>query len=263
MNSSLKIFLQFFYRDWYVYFKRIRYYIINYCLIYPLVYSISFIYLTPQTFSLGDQTETVVVSLLSGNIMLVMLNITWIIISGLLYDFEYNRYIDFQIMRLQPAWVILEYISFASLFGFLFIVPFFPMSKLIVRNMLDTSHASWPQVVAVVFAGAWCCAAYTMLAVCAMKNVRQISTFWIRFSLPLFMLGGFWVPWSVTYKASPLLGNIMRLNPFMYFTEGIRRAITGSADFFSVPTCIAMLLGYAVIFYAASLYFFNKKVDPV
>jgi ABC-type polysaccharide/polyol phosphate export permease len=96
-----------------------------------------------------------------------------------------------------------------------------------------------------------------------MKNTRQISGLWIRVNIPLFVLGGFWVPWFTIFQVSNIAGYIVLLNPFIYVTEGLRRAITGSEFYFSIPTCIIGLLGFSALFYATACYAFNKKMDPV
>ncbi len=263
MHNTLGVFLQFFYRDIYVYAKRIRFYITNYLLIYPVIYITSMVYLSPNTYALGDNTTVLMISLLSGNLVLLMLNLAFNIISPMLFDREYTHFVDYQIRHLQPYAFLAQQVLFTTLFSFMLVLPFFPIGKLLLWHSLDLSHTSWPLLIILLLCATLCCSTYTMLAVCAMSNIKQIKTFWVRVSIPLFVLGGFWAPWHTIYEASPLLGYLMLLNPCMYITEGLRQVLTGSSTYFSAWICIGMLLCFACSFFICSCYFFKKQMDPV
>ncbi len=263
MNHTFAVFLQFLYHDIYVYAKRIRFYIINYLLIYPVVFITGFAYFAPNTYMLGDNTTVLMISLLSGNLLLLMLNLAFNIISPMLFDREQTHFIDYQIRHLQPYAFLAQQILFTTFFSFLLVLPFFPISKLLLWHTLDLSQTSWPLLITLLLCATLCCSTYTMLAVCAMSNIQQIKTFWVRVSIPLFVLGGFWAPWHTIYETSNLLGYLMLLNPFMYVTEGLRRTITGSQNYFSAWICIGMLICFSLSFFISSCYFFKQQMDPV
>jgi ABC-2 type transport system permease protein len=263
MNHTLAVFLEFMYRDMYVYAKRIRFYITNYVLLYPFIYIMCYAYLTPNTYKLADTTCVLMISLLSGNLLLILLNLSFSLISPMLFDRQQTRFIDYQIRHLPPYAFLAQQITFTTLFTFLFVLPFFPVSKLLLWHSLDLSRTSWLQLIALLLFGSLCCNTYTMFAICMMSRIDQIKILWVRVSIPLFMLGGFWAPWHTIYKASPLLGYLMLLNPFIYVTEGLRFAITGSADYFSAWLCVGILVILSLAFFTSSWYFFNKRLDPV
>ncbi|MEX0849004.1 MAG: ABC transporter permease [Candidatus Dependentiae bacterium] len=264
MIAHLQIFLAFLWRDFYVYSKRISFYLINYTVLYPLNYIITFGYLVPKTIMHGaDNADVFMITLLSGNVLLIILNITFNLTSTLLYDRETTHYIDFQITRLGPSLILLEHIIFNTLFAFVFLSPFFFICKIILGESFDTNQTSWAYVILITFLSCLCIASYTLCAICIMKSTRQISSLWIRVNIPLFVLGGFWVPWFTIFQVSNIAGYIVLLNPFIYVTEGLRRAITGSELYFSIPTCVIGLLGFSFLFYITAYYSFNKKMDPV
>ncbi len=258
---TLWAFLQ---RDIYVYRKRIRFYLSNYLILYPLNYIITFGYLAPKALmQTTEQADVLMITLLSGNLLLITLKMFSLMTSPMLYDFIGNRYIDFEIMRLKPKLVLLKTIVFNSIFAFMLLSPFFFICKLILRDNFNIPHVSWPTVLLITFLSCFCLASYVLMAMCIIKSPRQISSFWIRCNIPLFTLGGFWAPWFTMFQVSKPLGYAVMLNPFIYVTEGLRQALTGSELYFSVGTCSIALIFFSIVFYIGACYFFDKKMDPV
>ncbi len=264
MLATLRVFWAFLLRDIYVYSKRISFYLSNYLILYPLIFIIAFGYLVPRTLMYqSENADIFMITLLSGNVLLITLKMFSLITSPMLYDFVGNRYIDFEITRLKPKLVLLKTIIFNTCFAFIFLSPFFFICKLILRDNFNIPYVSWPAVLLITFLSCLCLASYVLFAMCVMKGPRQIGSFWIRVNIPLFVLGGFWVPWFTMFQVSKLLGYATLANPFIYVTEGLRRALTGSELYFSIPTCSIALLLFSVAFYFGACHFFNKKMDPV
>ena len=262
INRSLVIFLRFLQRDFHEYRKQIKHFLVNYGVLRPLFFSFSFAYIQANVVFQTQQTKFVTVFLI-GNTMMILLVLSFTLAYPLLFDFEQERFIDYQISMLDPKLVILERIVFSSLFCFVVMLPFFPVAKLILQSSFDSSHSSWPQAFLILYLGSLCCCAYHFLAVCIMKGSGSIISLWMRVNIPLLILGGLLVPLHVIQKLSPLFSFIIYLNPIIYLTEGLRSAILGTPEFLPVSTCAAALLGFSVLFTLLTFYFFRKKTDHI
>ncbi len=263
--SSIKqtslIFWHFFKRDWYVHAKKLPGMLLNYSLLYPAMYAICFAYLQARIYFGNDVKQGTI--LFAGNILVVILLLSYKLTIDLLFDLQNNRFIDYQITILHPRLVILERILFASIFTFIMMVPFYPVSKLLLQHNLDTSHTSWPHVMLILYVGSLCCSAYHQYATLVLKYGNQITSLWARVNNTLIIFGGFWIPLHVMQKYSPLFARFILLNPALYITEGLRQAIIGGPEFLPFWRCIGMLLIFSVAFTLLSWYQFKKRVDHV
>jgi ABC-2 type transport system permease protein len=262
MKHSALIFLQFLRRDFYVHGRRIGNLIVNYSIIYPVMYAFVFGYIqTNVYFGHGNATQGTI--LLAGNISIIAMIITFQYALDLLLDLEHDRFIDYQMTILHPSLIIIERILFSSLFAFLLVIPSLPLSKILLQENMDTHNTAWGFVFIAMYLGALCCAAYHQLAIILIKKSDSISLLWSRVNIPFIALGGFWIPFHIIYTYSPLLGNAVRINPILYFSEGLRQALVGGPQFFSFTLCISMLICFSIIFCIASLFFFKRRVDHI
>jgi ABC-2 type transport system permease protein len=123
-------------------------------------------------------------------------------------------------------------------------------------------HVAWPSLFLMLYLGCLCCAAYNKLAVMFLR-IKTLSSFWVRFNQPLQAFGGFWIPSHIIHTFSPALGYLVRLNPLMYLTEGIRQALIGGPDFLPIWQCASALLFMSIFFSALACYFFKNRVDHI
>ncbi len=260
-NYYSKVFWQLLQRDIFVYSKRLSTYGINFAVFYPIVYAISWGYLQINTYLGTDNSFGSV--LFIGNVLTIFTSLTFDIAFVYLYDKEHDRFIDYQMLQIKPVLVLLERILFATLFTFIITIPFFPISKLILRSLFDVHNLNWMHLAAVMFCGSLMSAAYNFCAVTIMTSTKQTEHFWMRFNIPLFTLGGWWAPWFVIKDFNTYLGNIIKFNPFMQITEGLRRAITGNELFLPISFCCATMLVYSALFTLVACYFFKKRLDHI
>lgn len=169
IRKSCLIFWQFLRRDYHQYRKQLGKFFINYGLIRPLLFSFSLSYLQANIIFRTQQTTSTTIFLV-GNALLVILVVSFVLSISLLFDFEQDRFIDYQLSILHPKLIIIERIIFSSLFTFVLMLPFFPVSKLLLQDGVATSNASWPQTFLMLYAGALFCSSYHLLAVCVMKK---------------------------------------------------------------------------------------------
>lgn len=260
--QSIKIFSQFFLRDVYVYCRQSWTYIINYCLLYPVMHSFILGYVFPSLY-FGSNAALAATTMFSGTIVVNLVVLANIVNIGLLFDLENTRYIDYQITLLSPRLVIVQRILFTSLFTFIILLPFFPISKLLLGSWFVTTKTSWPALIAMLYLSALCCSAYTQFYACIVPSSRRLRSFWMRINFALITFAGFFIPWHVMKQFSSVLGYVLLLNPLLYITEGLRQAILGSPEYISLWICCSMLLLWTCLLTVACWYFFKKRVDHI
>lgn len=260
ITKTTYIFIQFLRRDAYVHTRQLRDHIINYSIIYPALYIFCFAYLQTEIYFFGQPYIGAIV--FSGTCLVPLVVMAFHITFDLLFDLEKNRHIDYQITVLNPNFIIIEQIFFSSIFSFLIMVPFFPLARIIASSCIDMSNVSWSSLYLTLYCGALCVSAYHKLAA-TLLTVNKISMFWTRVNHILLVLGGFWIPLHIIHSFSPTLGFLLRLNPIVYLTEGLRQSIVGGNDFLPLSQCIPALLILSVIFTALACYYFKKRVDHI
>jgi hypothetical protein len=262
MVRSFKIFLRFLQRDVAAYRPMLGRYFVNQTIIFPLLVTYIEGYVRPNT--LFPDRDIFKNSLLfAGSLSLPLLVATYNTAMSFLFDLEHNRFINYQMSVLSPRLVLFERIVFITLFSFVLLVPFFPIAKLLLGDELLTTETSWPALFFILLLACLTLASYNILAMCIMEGSHQMIHLWMRVSTPLFLLGGFSVPWAVIYNYSKVLGTILLLNPFVYITDGIRQAFFNKPLFFSLATCTLMLLLFNVLFFIGALWAFKRKTDHI
>jgi ABC-2 type transport system permease protein len=234
-------------------------FLVNCGIIFPILYAFVFGYLQSHIY-FGTSANNIN---FLGNILLIMLQLSFNANIGLLFDLEGDRFIDYQISILSPRLVLIERALFDSLFTFIVVLPFYPISKLILGNYFQTAHISIPATVLMLFLGSILTCTYHLFLSCTIPNTRLISRIWARGNLPLMTFGGFWLPWYIMNEYSATLGTVTLFNPFLYITEGLRQAINPNPLYFSLGLCCIVLLGFSALFMLGALYFFKRKVDHI
>lgn len=261
-KTELILFLRFAQRDYYLYRHRIKKYLINYACIYPLLHAFSFGFLQSQIY-FSDSNIILGTMLFTGNFLLVVVLLTYKLSIELLFDIEGDRYIDYQLTILRPQLILLERILFTSVFSFFILLPYFPIAKILLGSYFAIAQISWIKLIIILYASCLMTAAYNHLAAALLPSTDEIGYLWLRVNIPLFTIGGFWIPWYAMNKFSPILGAISLLNPFLYITEGIRQAILNQEQFLSLTTCLFMLIFFSVIFTGITFIVFKKKMDHI
>lgn len=265
MNKTFLIFLEFLRRDFYVHLKQIRNYMITYLLIFPILFSFVEGYIMPNTiFDLSVLPSKSI--LLIGVIIYLMLGLAMTLNGFLLIDLENDKFTQYQTLLLNPELLILEKIIFSSAVSFVFITPFFIISKLILREEFNTACLSIPKLLIIFLLGTIFCSAYAILAMCKLKGTHQLGMFWRRFNMPLAMFGAEWVPWIVIFKFSKVLGYLALLNPFLYIGEGVRGAVIGINErnyYIPFIYCVIFLVLASIILTLVALKSFKKRIDHI
>lgn len=258
--QNIRVFIAFFQRDFYVQKQQLLSHFINYSIIYPAIYIFCFAYLQTQIYFHGQTQIGAIV--FSGTCLVPLLVMTFHITFDLLFDLEKNHHTDYQIMALDPRLMLIQQILFSSLFTFFIMVPFFPLARIFASSFIDLSNIHWPSLFLILYLGSLCFSAYHKLAA-TILTVKKISMFWSRVNYILLILGGFWIPLHVIRTFSPILGFLVRLNPIVYLTEGLRQSIIGGSRFLPLTQCASALLLLSIIFTLLSFHFFKKRIDHI
>lgn len=259
MKAYIKIFFAFLWRDFYVYGKRVTKYLLNYGFIGPVLYVITFAYLQPRVFF--DSNVSVGISTFIGNVSQILLSLTYTVISGVLYDLKKHKFTQYQLSLLPVRLFVLKEILFAALWGTFIAIPFFPIARVLLGSSFATEHISWPTVFLMLFLAALCCSSFLFLATSLLTRTDQTRQLWMRVNIPMIILGGFWVPWHIMYRFSPVLGKAVLINPLIYITEGLRQAIIGGPLYMSIAVCATVLVVFSIIFTLVGMQVFKRKVD--
>jgi ABC-2 type transport system permease protein len=260
-SRTMRIFLQFLRRDFHVHSKQLKDFFINYSIIYPLSFGFSFAYLQANIY-FGSNAQ-IGTTIFAGNMLLIVLLITYKLAIPLLFDLEHDRYVDYQIILLNPRLVILERILFISLFSFLVLAPFFPITKMLFSRYIYTAHTSWLTLGGFLYLSILCLTAYNIFLACYIKNLDHLSFVWKRINLPLLFFGGFLVPWHIMQTYSHITGILGLLNPLTYVSEGIRQALLVNPLYLSLITCTLGVITFIFLATLGAWYFFKKRVDYV
>ncbi len=259
MSTTLRVFYWMLRRDLHRYRQNAVRYLVDFGLIYPALFALSFGLLLP-TISLGGYNPYISTLFICGSTVWIFWPITWNINHAMLYDLKFDQFTQYQMSIIHPRLVLLERLLFCTLVAFINTLPFLLVSKLILGDIFLTAHANWPQLITMILVASLTSAATTLCAVCYLEDVRA-ANFVIRIFVPMNNLAGLFTPWHIMNKLSPTLGTLLRINPMLYILEGIRSTLLGGTEFIPFATCVPMLLGWTVIFMLLSFYFFKRKMD--
>lgn len=260
--NSLYIFGQFFRRDMYVYGKQLNRFIINYVLIYPIIYAICFAFLQAKNY-FGENAQEMGTLSYAGVILLVIASTAYRSTFDTFFDLIEHQHISFCITRLNPRLILLQRLLFASILTFCLTAPFYLISRILVGHIFDMSHIHWPSLLSVLALGCICCVSYHMLAAVTLKYVEQIGTFWFRVNFVLLVFGGTWIPHYVISSVIPTIGYLTFLNPITYITEGLRQSIVGGSRFLPIHTCLIALTLFSVVLIGFSFHALKRRIDHI
>ncbi len=259
---SCRLLIKLLAHEFYIFGKRIQSFGINYLVIYPILAIVTFGYIQPGIYFGPGHTKTSIV-LLVGTFAINMISLCYTLMASFVFDLEHDRFVDYQISIVSPRLLFIKMILFPAIIASLISIPYFPLAYIILPSYFETLQSNWFGLIAVVIAASFYAASYIMLGLCVIKKATSIRQFWLRFNWPLAVLGGLWLPWGILSKHYPILGYLALLDPFTYFTEGVRSALIGSDQFISYKICIFALLGFFCMFSVVAMYFFKRKLDHV
>lgn len=260
--STASVFYRFLQRDIYNAQKRLSDIAVNWGFLVPVMYVFMYGYLRPRVF-LGSEHAQIDTVMFIGSIVLSMQVLSYKASVSILFDLLGDRYVDYQVLLLNPRLIIIERILFSTLYTFTMLIPYYPVSKLLLGSAFNTTATSWISVVIMLFMSALCMAAFHVAVCCMVRSPQGLRKLWVRCNSPLALLGGFWVPWLPIMQSNAFIGYLSLLNPCIYITEGLRSAFLQRQEFFSVPFCVGVLASFSVFFTLLALHSFKKRIDHI
>lgn len=234
---------------------------INYFLVWPFMISFTSGFLAPLTYFGNDPKRATM--LFSGMLLLKILIVAFVNAVVVLRERTLNPVLPYQVTTASLPLVFGVRFLFGSLYTAFWLLPFLPVSKLILGNGLYTDEISWFGVSLVVVLGSMLAMAYGLFLSTMLTNMGRARILWERFIQPALWMGGMWVPFFCFYTLSPWFGYFALCNPFIYVTEAIRHLIFPTGPYLSVPICISAIfvatLGFAMISY----YRLRRCIDSV
>src|SRR5690606_30026121 len=138
------VFFHFLYRDFYVHSKHFTDHLVNYGLIYPVLFTFCFAIMQTAIYFHGQ--ELLGATIFAGTCLTPLLVMTFHLSFELLFDLEQNQYTNYQITLLNPSLLIIEQIIFCSLFTFFVLIPYYPIGCLLSYPFINLQYISWPSV---------------------------------------------------------------------------------------------------------------------
>jgi len=167
------------------------------------------------------------------------------------------------VMPIRSEWVF-YYIGLSwALTASLVSILLFPIGKLLVFNELDLSSISYGRLIIMfitinVFFGF-----FALWLTGVLKNLRNLSSLWLRYIAPMWMFGCYTYSWESAYQMSHALGVVSLINPMIYVMEGMRGAVLGQEGYLPFWGCLFALWGFVVLCTWDAIRRLKKRLDCV
>ncbi len=185
-------------------------------------------------------------------------------LSKILYDFQGDRIIDFELTL--PVSANLLFLRKALVLGIksmLLSLPTIPVGIFMLHSGFEAVDIK-PFKLFIFFI------VYNLLLGFAtvwvsgwIKSSKDVGSFWSRYLHTSWVFGCTLFPWKLFYMLYPTWATIDLLNPVTYIMEGIRSATLSSSDYINFWICLVMVLLFSIFFAVHGLYLIKKRLDVV
>ena len=133
--------------------------------------------------------------------------------------------------------------------------PFVFVGKIALGPWLITDHVAWGHFFVVLLCGVLLSVSYLFCWIGLLNSIDTFEHMWERGVEPVMWFGGSWVPaYAIIQSGVPGVALISRLNPFTYFSDGIRQVFLPEVRFASLTTCYSAMLISTVPFSLVGYY---------
>ncbi len=199
-----------------------------------------------------------------GVLVVVMINVAFDRALKDAMDFQYTRFVDYQIMLpITMRWLVVKYIVSYTIDLFLASFPVLCFGRLLFGPMLDITHSNLPLFFTIYFMSMVLLGSILLCVVVAKPFHWVIENTWPRVLLPMTLLGSLYYPWAPVAKFLPLLSKAMLILPTVYIAEGLRSAGTGNALYLPAHWCAFALMIFIIIVISMVFVAMRKRIDPV
>lgn len=162
-------------------------------------------------------------------------------------DISGDKTISYMLTLPVPSWMVFCSLAVGwACCSSLLTLLLFPLGKLILMSGFDIGKAlSFSFALMFITANLFFGFFSLWLAGC-IKNMRRISSLWVRVVTPIYMFGGYFYSWESAFGISTVLGWVSLINPMVYVMEGMRGIFLGQEGFISLWICIGVLWAFIV-----------------
>jgi ABC-2 type transport system permease protein len=160
----------------------------------------------------------------------------------LLVDLEGNNTTSYYLtLPTKPCIIFLKSVFMCAIKAVTFTIIILPIGKIILRSRFDFATFSLVKFILMFISIALFSGFLGLFMTTLAKDMLRMSTIWVRFLFPLWMFGGSSFPLNAVKKVSPLIANILLLNPITYAYEGLRASVLGQTGYLNVWFCFVIL----------------------
>lgn len=187
MNSWWSVGTVLFTREWLRVRPDIKDLAINYYLVWPAILSLTSGYLAPVSYFGNDVKRATM--LFSGMLLLQILILSYTGAMNILTERTVRPIVQYHVGISSLGTVYAVRFIFGVLYTTLLLIPFFPVSKLVLGAKLYTDEISWVSLLAAIFMGSMLSMAYALFLSTMIDSFMQSRSLWERFIQPALWLG--------------------------------------------------------------------------
>lgn len=238
-------------------------YLLNFFLIWPVLFSLSNGLFAPTVFFASDPARFATI-MMTGIILLQSFVIGYILVLGVLEDRDATGVFAYHVTCTSFELAFIARFVFYHMLTFVLLCPVLPMAALILQEGLQIALVSWPAVFAALFVIAGFIVAYMFLLTAMATSVRSVEHLWAVGVEPALWIGGFWIPAHALIKSGvPVISSIAWYNPFIYVTELLRQIFFHSEQYASIGCSVAILLSATVVCGVSAYSVMRYRMDAV
>jgi len=139
--------------------------------------------------------------------------------------------------------------------------PLFIIGKLLVFKQLTLSALSIPKLITIFVTANLFFGFFAFWLTGIMKGMTNLSSLWLRYIAPMWLLGGYTYSWESLMQMSHPLGYISLINPMIYVMEGMRAAVLGQEGYLPFWLTLVMLWLFIFICKTHGSFCLKRKLD--
>lgn len=263
--SYLRAFLGLMLRDVYVLRRELGPFLVR-IVMNPLLFLFVFTYIMPHMSSNALNPTAQLAGANFSTVLLPGLMAVAIMFSGiaavalpLAQEFGVTREIDDRVMCPLPiAAVAVEKILFSAIQSVIAACIVFPLAYYVPSTPVYAHVTSWPFLIAVMLLSSLLAGALG-LTIGTAVSPKQIGLIFGVVVMPITFLGCVYYPWSELWRIKWLQIGVL-INPIVYFSEGLRAALTPGLRHMNEAVILGMLCFFLVLLTWQGIRGFRRRV---
>lgn len=260
-SSLAKIMYTLFKHDWLIYKGSFIDKCINYGILWPAIFGFSFGVLRRNILFSANENPYFGSIVLVGSVVSPMVILAYQLMFDLMFDLESKKHVLFQTLIVEPKYILLQKLCFATLYTFSIVSLFFPFMQILLRNHFIIQNKDWASLSLFLLLAS--CATCALQQACALfLKIPDLYSFSIRFNSVLMNMGGALFITSPFLK-TPYVGSVFFLNPILHITEGIRGILYPQSNSIPVHVCCIYLICVIIFTTYIGIIQFKKRTDHI